>query len=100
MLHKCIDNRLCVNPDHLYLGTKKNNAEDRKNQGRNGNHKGEANGRAKVTESVVNEIRLLRKPYSGKSSLWTYKKLTGRFGLSHAELVSIVNLKTWTHLSC
>ena len=28
ILHKC-DNRRCVNPDHLYAGTKSDNAQDR-----------------------------------------------------------------------
>lgn len=31
--HTC-DNRLCVNPDHLFLGTNKDNVEDRKQKGR------------------------------------------------------------------
>lgn len=31
--HTC-DNRLCVNPNHLFLGTNKDNVEDRKSKGR------------------------------------------------------------------
>lgn len=36
VLHRC-DNRPCVNPDHLYLGTASDNARDREARGR-GNH--------------------------------------------------------------
>lgn len=35
VLHKC-DNPKCVNTDHLFLGTAKDNALDRKAKGRNG----------------------------------------------------------------
>jgi hypothetical protein len=32
VLHKC-DNRLCVRPDHLYLGTAEQNVQDQKDRG-------------------------------------------------------------------
>jgi hypothetical protein len=54
VLHKC-DNRSCVNPDHLWLGTKKDNNVDRFRKGRSA--KGMANGRAKLSDQQVAYIR-------------------------------------------
>jgi hypothetical protein len=52
VLHNC-DNQLCVNPNHLFLGTQLDNIRDRNNKGRTAH---------RLTEEQVLEIRTL---YSG-----------------------------------
>jgi hypothetical protein len=44
VLHKC-DTPLCVNPDHLFLGTPQDNARDREDKGRGNHATGLRNGR-------------------------------------------------------
>jgi hypothetical protein len=44
--HKC-DNGLCVNPDHLFLGTHKDNTQDCMNKGRMTDQKGINNNNAR-----------------------------------------------------
>src|SRR3990167_2821276 len=52
VLHRC-DNRWCVNPKHLFLGTKGDNARDCVSKNRNSC--GERNGLAKLTSKEVIE---------------------------------------------
>ena len=54
ILHTC-DNPLCINPDHLYVGTQQDNVWDRGRRGRTAN--GERNGNAKLTFKDVCAIR-------------------------------------------
>lgn len=54
VLHEC-DVRPCVRPDHLFLGTKRDNNLDCKAKGRNA--RGEKNGCAKLTEEQVTWVR-------------------------------------------
>lgn len=56
VLHNC-DNRCCVNPDHLRLGTQQENVADRELRGRRAPQQGSMNGRATFTEDDVRIIR-------------------------------------------
>lgn len=52
--HKC-DVRRCVNPDHMFLGSIRDNFDDMRAKGRNA--RGETNGMAKLNEADVKRIR-------------------------------------------
>lgn len=58
--HTC-DNKLCVRPEHLFLGTPKDNMQDmlKKGRGRFVKVFGENNGNAKLTSSDVERIKAL-----------------------------------------
>lgn len=53
--HRC-DNPRCVRPDHLFLGTPKDNFDDMVAKGRSA-HLGSRNGRARLTNEQAREIR-------------------------------------------
>lgn len=57
VLHEC-DNRSCVNPKHLYVGTQSDNVQDSYDRNRRQqDHEGERNPRSKLTPIQVREIR-------------------------------------------
>lgn len=60
VLHKC-DNPSCVNPEHLFLGTKKDNMQDASKKGRiqvpHPRIQGELHHQAKLTQKQVDDIR-------------------------------------------
>ena len=58
VMHKC-DNTMCVNPDHLVLGTHTDNMQDKMQKGR-GNHKsGVDHGRATISAETAAKIKEL-----------------------------------------
>lgn len=91
VLHYC-DNRACVNPDHLFLGTQLQNIEDMDMKGRRGTTPGEKNGMAKLTKEDVLEIRRRYKRYVKGSSTTSLAK---EYGVTHTVISLIVRNKTW-----
>jgi len=88
VLHKC-DNGLCINPDHLFLGTQKDNVDDCIRKGRF--RRGEDTGTAKLTPRDVMKIRELHGKQSGYS--------VGRaYGVDPQTIYNIWNRKKWKHL--
>ena len=95
--HKC-DTPLCVNPDHLFIGTPKENSEDRDRKGRariviGKRSKGSESVRAKLKESDVIEIRSLY----GTTNL-THKEIAQQFGVAMQTVSSILSRRTWGHI--
>ncbi len=88
--HKC-DNRLCCNPDHLFLGICKENMEDCVAKGRT--DKGEDRHNAVLTEWAVQEMRRIRAE-RGTS----YRKLAKMFGVCATNCHIVVNGMGWKHI--
>ncbi len=91
--HTC-DNPGCVSPDHLFLGTGKQNQHDCRLKGRmkKSNKMGEKNNRVKLTEKDVITIR--RKLTEGNAISFLSKKYNVTYQCIHA----IKNNKSWRHL--
>lgn len=91
VLHKC-DNRSCVRPSHLFLGTIADNNKDRDLKLRHRPLCGSKNGFAKLTEKNVHEIR--RAYVNGKTQIWIGQK----YKISQGHITRIVNRKAWRHI--
>ena len=90
ILHSC-DNRLCVNPAHLSLGTNAANVADMVAKGRQA--AGEVNGHAKLTEEQVREIRERYDWYRV-----TQRLLAAEYGVTRSNIGHIVNGGSWAHV--
>jgi hypothetical protein len=96
VLHKC-DNRKCVRPDHLFLGTHLDNSNDKIAKGRDVILKGTTNGRAKLTEADVLAIRAAHTYVPGKRN-GAVARLACQYGVSESMISDIVRRKNWKHL--
>ena len=90
VLHKC-DNRKCVRPSHLFLGTLADNMYDRKKKGKYGI--GEKNPASKFTEIQVKKIIKLY-----RQDGLTAKVVGKMFNTSEAYIWRIVNGYSWKYL--
>lgn len=83
VLHSC-DNRVCVRPDHLWLGTKEENSIDMARKGRNKPPAG-----AKLTGKNVLEIR---------SSQENRFDLANKFGVHPSLIWKVRKREVWKHV--
>lgn len=90
--HRC-DNPPCCNPDHLFLGTFADNANDMAVKGRSA--RGAGNWAAKLTEANVREIRSL---YRWQDRVNGIPALARRFGISDSQVHDIIKGKSWKHV--
>jgi hypothetical protein len=84
--HKC-DNRKCFNPNHLFIGTCKDNMQDASAKGRMA--RGTSHCWHKLTEEEVREIRSLHRSGYG------FSHLGRKFGVHYSSIRKIIIGKNW-----
>ncbi len=90
--HSC-DNPICVNPEHLWLGTPKDNMDDMLRKGRKADKKGELHHLNKLKEEDIYKIRKLLKKKNYKQ-----KQIAKMFGVDPSCICYINAGKRWSHI--
>lgn len=85
--HTC-DNPRCVNPAHLFVGTPKDNAQDRNAKGRTASK--ERHGYSKLTARQVYEIRILH-----EDGYLRFSDLARFYGVTDKQIANVVNRRSW-----
>jgi hypothetical protein len=83
--HHC-DNRKCINPDHLFIGTTQDNVDDKMRKGRFVTTPGEKNGYAKLTAEQVRAIR---------ADSRAQHRIAADYGISQSNVSVIKQGKAW-----
>jgi len=86
VLHRC-DNRMCINIEHLFLGTATDNSSDMVSKDRS--LKGSRQPNAKLSETDVVHIRASNK---------RQQDLADEFGVHNGLISMIKNRKRWKHI--
>ena len=89
--HHC-DNPTCVRPDHLFIGTPKDNTQDSVKKGRHTPFPvliGTANPQHKLTNEQVREIR---------KNIESHAQAAARFGVTKSLICAIRRGRVWKHL--
>lgn len=88
VLHRC-DTPLCVNPDHLWLGTPADNSADMMRKRRHDDRTGEKHHLAKLTEKDVLAIR---------ADTRMHTKIAKDYGVVSQTIDGIKSRKAWKHI--
>lgn len=89
--HHC-DVPQCVNPSHLFIGTAKDNAQDRDRKGRAADRNGIKSPCAKLSERDVVDIK--QSYVSGETQL----SIANKYSISQAQVYRIIHNKRWKSL--
>lgn len=89
--HQC-DNKKCVNPKHLFIGTAKDNMQDALQKNRL--QIGELKYNAKLNSKKVMGIRELYK--QGRLSQYNIAKM---YSVSRGVIFDVINRKSWKHVA-
>lgn len=86
--HRC-DNPICVNPDHLFVGTHLDNMIDRDRKCRRTAPRGTKNGWAKLDDETIRAIR---------DAQGTQAEIAERYGTDQTNVSLIRRRKRWAHI--
>lgn len=89
VLHNC-NNVKCINPEHLRIGTQKENVLDRIKDGTD--NKGERHGMSKLTTSCILKIRELKKLNLNASEIGAH------FNVSEWTIYDVLSKRRWSHV--
>ena len=97
--HHC-DRPVCVNPEHLFLGTQQENVDDMRAKGRAVNVKGTLHPKARLTVSdvVLIKIFLQRHPSERGPSGGQCNFLGRWFGVGSKAITGIKSGRNWAHV--
>lgn len=91
VLHRC-DNPSCVRPDHLFLGTNRDNVDDKVAKGRTPSAVGELNAHSRLKKDDVLMIRAMHAKRVPRADI------ARTFEVAPAYINQIVNRKAWRHI--
>jgi hypothetical protein len=87
--HTC-DNRRCVNPEHLFLGTNDENMQDMVQKGR------QSRGESPLSKLTAAQVLAIRSLYA--TSAPSFAAVAMEYGVSDSTIRNVVKRRSWTHI--